>query len=144
MSDNFQDTISTLDGVKSVEDEAELAKLDGAVNSLFASDCPALGIGTLLRIFERFPTSDGYGIFWSIVHGLESLSDYEVALIESVRRQLCEFSLLMVNRILNVGRTHVNGTDLFALLEEVASNPDYSEDIRIETQNFAEWQRRRA
>ena len=144
MGDNLQNIISTLDGIKSVENEAELAKLDGAVKSLLASDHPELGIGALLRIFERFPDRDGYGVFWSLLHGLESLPGYERSLVESVRRQPSEFSLLMVNRILNAGKTQVDDTNLFVLLEEVARNHNYSEAIRKDAENFVEWQRGRA
>ena len=96
MSDNLQHIILTLDGITSVEDEAELAQLDGAVNSLLASNHPEFGIGALLRIFERFPDKDGYGVFWSLLHGLESMPDYEGALVESFMRQPSEFAMLML------------------------------------------------
>ena len=144
MGDSIQDIIRMLDGVTSVEDEAELAKLDGAVNGLLASDHPERGVRALLHVYERFPGKDGYGVFWSMLHGLESLPGYEEAVVESVGRQPSEFSLLMVNRMLNAGRTHVNGTDLFALLEEVARNPHYSSAIRKEAEDFVDWQRGRA
>lgn len=144
MGDSIQDIISILDGINSVEESAELAKLDGAVNSLFASGHPEFGIRALLHVFERFPDKDGYGVFWSILHGLESLPGYEEPLVESVRRQPSEFSLLMINCLLNAGRTHVNATDLFGLLSEVAGDPHYPASIRKEAEDFIEWQRGRA
>ncbi|HEY9403704.1 MAG TPA: hypothetical protein VIQ24_13655 [Pyrinomonadaceae bacterium] len=144
MSDNPQAIISILDGITSVEDEAELATLDDAVSSLLASKHPQLGIGALLRIFERFPEEDGHGIFWSVLHGLESLPDYERALVESVRRQPSEFGLLMINRILNDGRSQVGSVDLLVLLEEVARDPRIQGSIRADAQEYIEWQQSRA
>ncbi len=143
MGGNLQDIISTLDGIESVEDEAELSKLDGAINRLLASEQPELGVGALLGVFERFPDKDGYGVFWGIVQGLESLPDYEGALVESVRRRPSEFGVLMVNRLLNAGRRQAKGTDLLALLEEVARDPGSPETIRKDAADFVEWQRSR-
>ena len=144
MSDNPQDAVEIISGIESVEDASELARLDAAVTSLLSSAYPERGMGALLRVFERFPDQDGYGVFWSILHGLEGLPGYEEALIESIRRQPSEFSLLMVSRMLNAGRTHVNGTDLLGLLDEVARNPDYSAALHKEAGRLTEWQRRRA
>jgi hypothetical protein len=144
MSDSIQDIISILDGINSVEDETELAKLDSAVNSLLASDHPERGIRALFHVYERFPDKDGYGVFWSILHGLESLPGYEEVLVESAKRQPTEFSLMMVNRILNAGQTHVKGRDLAAVLAEVARDKNYSAAIRRVAGDLAEWQRGRA
>jgi hypothetical protein len=143
MNNRLQIIISTLDGISSVENESELHKLQSAIDDLFTSDQPELGIGGLLRIFERFPDQDGHGIFWSILHGSESLPAYEGALIESVRRQPSEFGLLMVNRLLNSGRTQVDGIELMALLEEVAGSSHYPEGAREGAREYIEWQRSR-
>ena len=50
----------------------------------------------------------------------------------------------MVNRILNEGRTHVNGTDLLALLADVARDANYPVVAGKEAEGFLEWQRGRA
>lgn len=119
MSLEIQNIILNLDSIASVEDPDQLQKLDDSINQLFASENPELGASALLRVFERFPDKDGYGIFWSIVHGLESLPDYEEKLLESVQRQPSEFSLLMVNRMLNGGVAKIKGTDLLSILKKL-------------------------
>jgi hypothetical protein len=55
---------------------------------------------TLFRVFERFPEEDGAGVFWSIVHGLESTElNYDAALRQSLERRSSEFGELMMNRL---------------------------------------------
>ena len=79
--------------------------LDALLEELFQCGSASLGIKAMLEVFEQFPTEDGAGVFWSIVHGLESLDGYERRLVESVRRAPSEFSLIMVHRhiILSAG-----------------------------------------
>jgi hypothetical protein len=144
MNRYLKNIILTLDSIESVESEAEVKKLHSAVDELFASDQPERGMEALLRIFERFPDKDGYGVFWSILHGLETLPGYEVSVVESVRRQPSEFGLLMINRMLNVGRTRAGGVDLMAILEEVSTDPKYSKGARQGAREYLEWQRTRA
>ena len=98
-------------------------RLDELLGQLWASGEPQLGTEALFRVFERFPERDGYGVFWSIVHGLERLPNYEPALIDSLRRQPTEFNVLMVARILNAGICTVGDTEGLALLEEVVAHP---------------------
>jgi hypothetical protein len=143
MNNHLDNIILTLDTIGSVEDEFELKKLQGALDELFASGQAELGVDALLRIFERFPDKDCYGVFWSILHGLESLPGYEVRLVESIRRQPSEFSLLMINRILNGGQTRAGEVDLMGLLEEIAADPKYSTSVREEAREYIEWQRSR-
>ena len=140
MSLEVKKAIADLDSIKSLDDPDELQKLDGYVQKLIASENSELGIDALLRVFERFPDKDGYGIFWSIVHSLEGLPGYEEKLIESVGRQPSEFSLLMVNRMLNAGVTQVKGINLLDILKDVAADKRQTEEIRREAQGYVEWQ----
>jgi hypothetical protein len=135
---------TTIDAIESVDDEESLRRLDQALQDLFKSPHPERGIDALFRIFERFPDSDGYGVFWSILHGLERLPNYERRLITSVQRQPMEFNLTMVNRLLNAGTTQIEGTDLVALLEAVAADPQYSEKARGHARRLVERQQHRS
>jgi hypothetical protein len=137
---DVQNIIANLDNVSSVEDPDELQNLEHNLNQLFASANPEFGIDALLRVFERFPNKDGYSIFWSILHGLESLTGYEEKLVESVKRQPSEFSLLMLNRMLNAGMIEVKGINLLGVLKEIAANDRYADEIRKEAQGFVKWQ----
>jgi len=140
MSLDVQKAISNLDSVSSVEDPDELQKLDDSIQQLLASENSELGIDALLRVFERFPNKDAYGIFWSIVHGLESLPDYEEKLVESVRRQPSLFGLLMIERMLNAGITQVRGVNLLSILKDVAADESQMDEIREDAREFVEWQ----
>ena len=76
-------------------------ELDALLHELFLRGSAPMGIDAMLHVFERYPGEDGAGVFWSIVHGLETLPGYESRLIESIRRVPSDFALLMVNRLLN-------------------------------------------
>ena len=140
MSTESQRIIHTINTINSVEDERQLDTLDEAIQLLFNTPHPELGMDALLGIFERFPEKDGYGLFWSILHGLENLPNYEEKLIKSVRRNPSWFSLNMINRILNSGQREVNGVDLLEVLEEIAGNPQSPASIRERATRQIEWQ----
>jgi hypothetical protein len=54
----------------------------------------------LFGVFERFPDTDGAGVLWSIVHGVESLGcDYEQPLRESLGRSGSEMAEIMLDRL---------------------------------------------
>lgn len=57
--------------------------LDALINELWSVGEPAQVIPQLFSVFERYPSEDGAGVFWAIVHGLESLPNYEPCLVES-------------------------------------------------------------
>ena len=117
--------------------------LDVLLDKLFSAQ-PELGIDAMLRVFERFPEDDGGGVFWSIVHGLETLSGYEEKLVESVKSRPSEFGLLMVNRLLNANQTHVADTNLLHLLSSIAVDQGQPLKVRKRAQAFAEAQNKRA
>jgi hypothetical protein len=74
--------------------------LDTFLAELWQTNISAPCLPTLFRIFERFPEDDGAGVFWSIVHGIESTNlDYERPLRESLSRQPSEFGRLMLRRL---------------------------------------------
>lgn len=142
MSLEVHKAIANLDSIISLEAPGDLEELERGVQQLLACENAELGVEALLRVFERFPDKDGYGIFWGIVHGLESLPGYEGKLIESVRRRPSEFSLLMVNRMLNGGMTEVEGVNLLGVLRDVAGDERQPEGIRAEARDFVEFQER--
>lgn len=143
VSMQLQNIIATIENIKSAEDAEELRRLDSAVVELFQSEHPEYGLQSLLGVFERFPDKDGYGVFWGTLHGIESIVGYEHALIESVKRQPSEFSLLMINRLLNAGRLNVSDADLMSLLEEIANGTNNAESIREDAKKYLAYQRGR-
>jgi hypothetical protein len=133
--------IEALHSIKSVEDESDLDRLDDTLQQVAIQSNKEEFIAALFNIFERFPEKDAYGVFWSILHLLESIPGYETKLIESVKRQPSEFSLRMINRMLNSDIEEVPGVKLFSVLEQVAGNPTLSESIKKEAQRFVEFQK---
>jgi len=73
----------------------------------------------LLGVFERFPRHDGYEVFWTVLHHIETLPGYESALIASVRRVPNEMGLTLLRRLLNSGVSRFDGVDLEGLLHEL-------------------------
>ena len=63
MTQNVREIVANLDGIESLETQDELTRLDENVSRLFAVENTEFGIGALLRVFERFPEQDGFGIF---------------------------------------------------------------------------------
>ena len=55
----------------------------------------------LLSVFEKYPDEDGCGVFWSIIHGLETIDGYEPILEQSYESNPCELKKVMLNRINN-------------------------------------------
>lgn len=110
--------------------------LDALLQELFLSGSAPDGIDAMLHVFERYPAEDGAGVFWAIVHELESLPGYESRLVESVRRIPSSFALLMVNRLLNADREDVGGVRLLSLLEQVTQDESARPEIRHEAQEI--------
>lgn len=112
--------------------------LDVLLGEFFQAGAGREGIDAMLAVLERHPTEDGAGVFWSIVHGLESLPGYEPALVESVRRAPAELSLVMIGRMLNAGVTEAGGVQLTSLVREVAGNEAVAPEIRRAAQKTIE------
>lgn len=121
-------------------DEKALARLASLLEELGEAGQPERAAVALFGIFERFPGCDGYGVFWSIVHALESLPNCGEEMVASVRRAPNEWNVSMVNRFLNGGETHSGDTDLMGLLREVAARPDISEEARKEVRHYVQYQ----
>jgi hypothetical protein len=115
--------------------------LDELSGELWEAELYPDAVEELLAVFECFPEEDGAGVFWTILHGLESVGGYEPALVRSVKRQPSEFGVLMVGRLLNGGQTEVGSVSLVGLLESVAARPNVAESIRQLAQDFAEQHR---
>jgi hypothetical protein len=136
MGRTTQEIIAAIDGFNPAG--GNWLGLDKLVQELFESGSAAIGIESMLRIFERFPGEDGEGVFWTIVHGLETLPGYEVKVVNSLRRKPSEFTLLMVNRLLNGGFQEIDRVSLLSLLEDVVKDPKAQPDVRQSAQEYLE------
>lgn len=74
--------------------------LEELLAELWKAGVPARALPTLFGVFERFPTDDGAGVLWSIVHGIEGLAlDYEQPLRNSLTRQPSDMGKIMLGRL---------------------------------------------
>ena len=75
-------------------------EMDTLLSELWQGAVSPVCLPVLFRVFERFPQDDGAGVFWSIVHGLESANlNYEQPLRESLSRQASELGHVMLGRL---------------------------------------------
>ena len=97
-------------------------------------------VTSLLRVFERFPESDGNGVFWDILHLIEAAPAYEPELIRSITRSPTQMSLTMANRLLNSDTTEQSRARLLLLLRTIASDDTVSREARHQAKDFLEYQ----
>lgn len=131
------DVLSVIKSIDSVADVEQLEILQSSLDKLFVSpNLQKEEIEVLFGLYEKFPTSDGYGLFRSILHKIEAIGNYESLLIESVQRQPALFNLLMIKRMVNSGVYFVGDTDLLNLLTQVANDKNQLEILRQDAQDF--------
>lgn len=118
-SDNFE---------YEMEEKMNLIKAEGA------------GIETvipLLQIMERHPLDD-FGMPGAMVHFIETFApDYEIYLVESLKRRPALHTIWMLNRCLN---SCSRKSEYIDLLKEIAIKDDVEKEIRNSTQEFIDFQ----
>jgi hypothetical protein len=135
---NIEAIIKDIEEFVPINDEWE--SLDELINEACSANDHRVA-RPLLGLLERNQDHDGYGVFWSIVHGLEALGNYETELAASVLRKPHEMSILMLNRMLNGGIQTIDGRPVLEILEEVASNSKFPNSIRESANGFVAFQR---
>lgn len=92
----------------------------------------------LLQIMERHPLDD-FGMPGAMVHFIETFDpDYEINLVESLKRRPAQHTVWMLNRCLN-GNSRKN--EYINLLEEIANRNDVEKEIRNSAQEFLDFQK---
>lgn len=140
----IQKLVEQVDRFSSPHDENQLRMLDTTLQQFFS--CPEARdhLEVWFRLFERFPEDDGYEMFWTILHAIESQPNYEPLLVASVRRRPSRFPVTMINRILNAGQSQIGNVRLLGLLESVASDEACIPYVREDAQDFIKHHRERA
>lgn len=111
-------------------------QLDDLINELWSSGEPDQAIPELLSVFERYPSEDGAEVFWSVLHGLESLPNYEQHLVESFSRVPSEFAVIMLCRLANAGTTSVGHHSVVKLIRSAAVSEAAPPSARSIAQKF--------
>ena len=137
------DLLAQVESITDAENPEQLARLDKALSGRNPGDCGETEFSALLAVLERFPLSEGFESFWSIVHFLEDCEGYEPFLVESVRRQPAELTLTMLNRLLNAGFAHCGESSYVSLLELAAANGATAPELRALAARFVEYQGKR-
>ena len=96
--------------------------LDELVTELWRKYDPSVGIDALFKVFENYPTDDGGGVFWTILHGLETL-EYEEKLVDSLVRKPSLMAITMLVRIENTGNDHIAGKSISQLRKMIKNHP---------------------
>jgi hypothetical protein len=143
MTEGVEQLVSAIDTLSSVTTPESLTRLQELSDRYFAAPEAAEHLAVWFRLYERFPEDDGYGLFWSILHGIETLPRWERLAVESVRRRPSHFPLLMVIRLLNSGVKESGGQDLMQLLRQVAADERCLPSIRLDARGYLDYQQRR-
>ena len=113
--------------------DADWRQFESVLPHLTARPWSHAEIVAALGVFERHPHGESFGLFWTLLHGLEAQPDFEPLLFASVRRVPSEFGVTMLGRLLNadtVGLRAVPATEIRALLSEVLQHSDTSDDTK--------------
>ena len=103
-------------------DDGNWLRLDELATELWESGKPVFGINSLLGLFEKYPTEDGAGVFWTILHGIETLN-YEKELYESLIRKPTHITIIMLKRIENSNSELIAGKSISELKKFIKNNP---------------------
>ncbi len=98
------------------------------------------------RLFERYPDSDGYGVFWTILHGIEHVVTSPTELLTIVRRSLDRkpsyFPAMMIHRMLNspAFASQPGERVLLNLLRQSETDQRCNPELRVSIRGFLEYQ----
>jgi hypothetical protein len=84
----------------------------------FSSPDPRQYYHSIFNLFERYPDEDGAGVFWSALHGMEAVGDYEDLLLQYFRRHPSLMTRTMLRRILNSGQAHIGRVAISSLIDD--------------------------
>lgn len=96
-------------------------------------------LGAMFRLFEKYPEEDNETL-WGVLHGIESIEGSEERVFWSLRRGKSLFVIMMMNRLLNIGVSKINGLDLIEKLKEIMLDESVSAKIRKLAKEFYNYQ----
>lgn len=99
------------------------AEVDDLLAELWEHGPPIEALVPLFRFLERFPTDESAGVLMGLVHGLETYPAYESELVDSLRRQPTEMTLLLLRRLANTGQSTVAHVSVSTLYREIQTHP---------------------
>jgi len=113
--------LAWIDAFRPTSAEGDWRVLDAYLQALPAHELGIEAVPALLRVFERFPRHDGYGVLWAILHTIEAIAGHEPIVVEHVRRTPTEMGITMLNRMLGAGLARVGAVELAPLVKTLAA-----------------------
>lgn len=129
MPRTHQEILAEIDSFAPPNDDWD--KLQSLLDELWTKGTPEDAVPNIIAVFERYAINeDGCGVFWSALHGLETLRGYEPYLLDSVQKSPSEFVVMMLGRILNAKIDMICDTSITTTLNAVAQSQTNAEPIR--------------
>jgi len=121
------------------EDFKDFFELEAIVNEIFTKKIENEFLIDFLKIFERFPLENNE-YFWSILHGIEQIKNFEKELVKSVLFQPSLFGLLMINRLMNDSIQNIEETNLIDIFKKHMHNQQLANELKEEAVSFYNYQ----
>jgi hypothetical protein len=135
--------IAELDRFNPARDEVEnLCRLYEIFDGFRALGGREVAMHSMFALLERFPEAE-FGSPGPIVQEIEHMGAYEESLKASLARIPTRYTVLMVNRILNVTSQETTWLDWMNVLQSVQSHPLADDDLRRYASEFAAYQTER-
>jgi hypothetical protein len=112
-------------------------ELEDILEEVYASEKSELGLDSMINIFEKYPNEDN-DVLWGMLHGIEDIANYEMKIIDSVKRKPSFFGVLMINRILNAGIYSIENVDLINILKLASVSPESTDYVKEQAERFLE------
>lgn len=135
MKKNIEITIRKIEGY--TPQGEDWYELEDILEELYASQKPELGLDSMISIFEKYPNEDNDAL-WGMLHGIEDIENYEMKIIESVKRKPSFFGVLMINRMLNARAYHIKNIDLINILRLSTVHPAATDYVKEQAKRFFE------
>lgn len=97
---------------------------------------PADALVPLFRFLERFPEDESGSVLMGLLHGIETFPEYETELLDSLRRQPTEITLLLMRRIANTGQKTIAQHPVASLYRTVHVHPTTPLSVKEMAQDF--------
>lgn len=98
--------------------DGSFVTLETHFEEAFSSVDPRAYYDAIFNLFERFPDDDGNGVFWSAIHGMEHIGEYEDKLLMYFRRFPSLMTRTMLIRIRNAGSSAIGGVEIATLVDD--------------------------
>ena len=138
MPDNPRDFSNELSTFDLAAPDESWHRFETALPEVFSRPLSSSELEAAFGVFERHPDGESFGLFWTLLHGLEAQPGFERFLVASVRCVPSEFGVTMVGRLLNAGVREVDGVQLRELLSEALQRPDVLPRAKSIGQKFLE------